>query len=40
VVKMVKRTKTRYGTYGTKAYYKAIGRKSGRVRAKGKRRKR
>ena len=34
---MVKRTKTRYGTYGTKVYYKAIGRKSGRVRkAKGK----
>jgi hypothetical protein len=37
---MTKRTKTRYGTYGTKAYYKAIGRKSGRVRSKGKGKKR
>jgi len=37
---MTKRTKTRYGTYGTKAYYRAIGKKGGKAKAKGKRRKR
>jgi len=30
--KMAKRTKTKYGTYGTKAYYKAIGKKGAKAR--------
>jgi hypothetical protein len=31
---MAKRTKTRYGTYGTKEYYRNIGKKGGKAKGK------